>query len=242
MRKSYLCQLIIDGTVSSFGRLLNGQTIKNIVSVLLAVLFLCSGCSVARAAETDEPLPCREAEDWNALFDRRGRLTSGWLAADGIYTVKTEATFTRSVRGSPIILKPTAMFIFTAIRIHCSALKAGICLFPASRRRIPVFFVYMHACNSGDLMYALGDSPIGLFSKPVNFYTAPENGQPAANGMDTLYTYNAKAHPALSPKGALFVRYNVNSSGEQYTTDDHPRFFNRILLRRIEAEGMLPVK
>lgn len=72
MRKSYLCQLIIDGTVSSFGRLLNGQTIKNIVSVLLAVLFRGSGCSFARAAETDEPLPYREAEDWNALFDRRG--------------------------------------------------------------------------------------------------------------------------------------------------------------------------
>lgn len=202
MRKSYLCQLIIDGTVSSFGRLLNGQIIKNIVSVLLAALFLCSGCSVARAAETDEPLLCRAAEDWNALFDRRGRQTPGWLAADGIYTVKTEATFTRSVRGSPIILKSTAMFIFTAIRIHCRALKAGICLFPASRRRIPVILVYMHACNSGDLMYAHSDSPIGPFSEPVIFYSAPENGQLAANGMDTLYTYNAKAHPALSPEGA----------------------------------------
>ena len=53
------------------------RTMKNIVSVLLAALFFCSGCSFARAAETDEPLPCREAEDWNALFDRRGRLTPG---------------------------------------------------------------------------------------------------------------------------------------------------------------------
>lgn len=48
------------------------------------------------------------------------------------------------------------------------------------------------------------------FSEPVKFYTATENSQPAANGMDTPYAYNAKAPPALSPEGALLVRYKLN--------------------------------
>ena len=84
--------------------------------------------------------------------------------------------------------------------------------------------VYMHATISGRLAYALGDSPYGPFSEPVFFYDAPEHGAAAANGKDVLYTYNAKAHPALSPAGELLISYNVNSSGEQYTTDYHPRF------------------
>ena len=84
--------------------------------------------------------------------------------------------------------------------------------------------VYMHATMSGRLAYALGDTPWGPFSEPVFFYDAPEHGAAAANGTDTLYTYNAKAHPALSPDGELLISYNVNSTGEQYTTDYHPRF------------------
>ena len=84
--------------------------------------------------------------------------------------------------------------------------------------------VYMHATMSGRLAYALGDTPRGPFSEPVFFYDAPEHGAAAANGTDTLYTYNAKAHPALSPEGELLISYNVNSTGEQYTTDYHPRF------------------
>ena len=372
------------------------RTMKNIVPVLLAALFFCSGCSFARAAETDEPLLCREAEDWNALFDRRGRLTPGWLAADGIYTVKTEENKTVFIfsdtligksdeKGKPknaamanhsaAVLRGTqpllqhmtyyfgangarwdtgnlfggrywlfdcvylshtlyilafepsetwkplnvrlisvpvvngtpdfsrysvqeaspALCRWTADGSYCYAFGQGItdnsqidgyvyiygykdplqsfesrdllvsrikaedfgdftklrywngedwcneieyaadiaenvsCEMSCTRiadgpLKGKYILVYMHACNSGDLMYALGDSPIGPFSKPVIFYSAPENGQPAANGMDTLYTYNAKAHPALSPEGALLVSYNVNSSGEQYTTDYHPRF------------------
>jgi len=78
---------------------------KKTVSVLLSALFLCSGCSFARAAETDEPLLCREAEDWNALFDRRGRQTPGWLAADGIYTVKTEENKTVFIFSDTLIGK-----------------------------------------------------------------------------------------------------------------------------------------
>ncbi|MBQ6067447.1 MAG: hypothetical protein IJK89_11580 [Clostridia bacterium] len=100
---------------------------------------------------------------------------------------------------------------------------------PSGAHKGRFLLVYMHACNSGRLMYALGDSPVGPFDEPVCFYTAPEKDAPAANGKDTLYTYNAKAHPALSQGETWLISYNVNSSGEQYTTDYHPRFLYLIL-------------
>ena len=101
--------------------------------------------------------------------------------------------------------------------MSCTKILSG----PAAGKYI---LVWMWATISGRLAYALGDTPYGPFSEPVFFYDAPENGTSAANGTDTLYTYNAKAHPALSPDGELLISYNVNSSGVQYTTDYHPRF------------------
>ncbi len=101
--------------------------------------------------------------------------------------------------------------------MSCTKLPSG----PQTGKYI---LVYMYATISGRLAYALGDTPCGPFSGPVFFYDAPENGAPAANGTATLYTYNAKAHPALSSEGELLISYNVSSSGEQYTTDYHPRF------------------
>ena len=101
--------------------------------------------------------------------------------------------------------------------MSCTRLPSG----PQAGKYI---LIYMYATMSGRLAYALGDTPWGPFSEPVFFYEAPEHGETAANGRDTLYTYNAKAHPALSPAGELLISYNVNSTGEQYTTDYHPRF------------------
>ena len=101
--------------------------------------------------------------------------------------------------------------------MSCTRLPSG----PQAGRYL---LVYMYATISGRLAYALGDAPWGPFSEPVFFYDAPESGAAAANGRDTLYAYNAKAHPALSPSGELLISYNVNSTGEQYTTDYHPRF------------------
>lgn len=371
------------------------RTDKKLFSVLLALMFLLSFLPV-RAGAAAETFSCRPAEEWNRLFDRRGRVASSWLAADGIYSVATgngKTTFIFSdtligqsdlkgktkgaqmanhsaavlegklpdparitfyygekglrrdagnlfggrywlfdcvylngtlfllafepsetwkplnvrvvsvpvVNGTPVFSActvggPDARLCFwSADGAYCCAFGQGItdcseedgyvyiygfkdpidhfesrdlivaripaadfgdfsklrywngagwgtqiedcadiaenvsCEMSCTKLESGAFrgrylLVYMHACNSGRLMYALGDSPVGPFDPPVEFYVAPEKDRPAANGNDTLYTYNAKAHPAFSSGGRILVSYNVNSSGEQYTVDYHPRF------------------
>lgn len=48
----------------------------------------------------------------------------------------------------------------------------------------------------------IGDSPIGPWGDIIELYTTPESDQ----GM---FTYNAKAHPALSKPGELIISYNT---------------------------------
>lgn len=86
--------------------------------------------------------------------------------------------------------------------------------------------VYTKNVQSSHVMYAIGDSPVGPFSEPVEFYTCPETGVTSTARNGTLYTYNAKAHPHLSADGKLLVSYNVNNSGAvaAHTSDYHPRF------------------
>ncbi|MCI8360400.1 MAG: DUF4185 domain-containing protein [Clostridiales bacterium] len=85
--------------------------------------------------------------------------------------------------------------------------------------------VYTNNTQGPEMMYAIGDSPVGPFDTPVQFYAAPEHDTPSADGAGTRYTYNAKAHPHLSGDGKLLVSYNCNMrDGQQYSTDYHPRF------------------
>ncbi len=85
--------------------------------------------------------------------------------------------------------------------------------------------VYTNRTEGSEVMYAIGDSPVGPFSEPVCFYTTPEHGQTGADGSSKYYTYNAKAHPHLSSGDKLLVSYNCNiRDGEQYSVDYHPRF------------------
>ena len=86
--------------------------------------------------------------------------------------------------------------------------------------------VYTKGVQTAHVMYAIGDSPVGPFSEPVEFYTCPETGAAAKGGNGTLYTYNAKAHPHLSADGKLLVSYNVNDNYglAGHTYDYHPRF------------------
>lgn len=86
--------------------------------------------------------------------------------------------------------------------------------------------VYTKGVQTAHVMYAIGDSPVGPFSEPVEFYTCPETGAAAKGGNGTLYTYNAKAHPHLSEGGKLLVSYNVNDNYglAGHTYDYHPRF------------------
>lgn len=86
--------------------------------------------------------------------------------------------------------------------------------------------IFTKGVQTAHMMYAIGDSPVGPFSEPVEFYTAPESDAPAKGGEGGLYTYNAKAHPHLSTEGRLLVSYNVNDRYglAQNTYDYHPRF------------------
>ena len=87
--------------------------------------------------------------------------------------------------------------------------------------------VYTQYTRSGNIMYAIGDTPYGPFDTPVKCYHAPEHGEVGAGGSGTRVVYNAKAHPHLSSGDKLLISYNVNVEGEgvrQWTTDYHPRF------------------
>lgn len=86
--------------------------------------------------------------------------------------------------------------------------------------------VYTQGVQTAHMMYAIGDSPVGPFDEPVEFYTAPESGQPSHGATGSLYTYNAKAHPHLSQDGKLLISYNVNDNYGIATDvyDYHPRF------------------
>ncbi|MBQ6421136.1 MAG: DUF4185 domain-containing protein [Clostridia bacterium] len=372
------------------------KMIQKTLSVVSALLMLFSSVGTAPVALAEAPFACRQADDWNDLFDRRNQYIRGWLAADGIYTVATGAdktvflfsdtlvgrsdkngktqdawmpNHTAAVLKGTLPLRSGMTFYYGSegkrqdgynlfggrywlfdgvsigdtlyilafepsdqmkplcVRLVCVPVKHGepqwarytvgdsipeLCAPSADGRYIYAFgqgitdctgedgyvyiygfrdplvngesrdlivsrikaedfgdfsrltywdgdswcgeigqsagvaenvgcemsvtrlpsgpdagkyiLVYMYATMSGRLARQLADTPYGPFSDPVFFYDAPEHGQKAANGTDTLYTYNAKAHPALSPAGELLVSYNVNSSGEQYTTDYHPRF------------------
>ncbi len=65
----------------------------------------------------------------------------------------------------------------------------------------------------------LGKHPWGPFGDIEVIWHAPESRQ------ENFYTYNAKAHPHLSPAGKLLISYNVNSFDFLKDLDKHPKFY-----------------
>ena len=57
-----------------------------------------------------------------------------------------------------------------------------------------------------DLYIRIGDSPVGPFGPRIDIYRTSEE-----DDGQSIYTYNAKAHPSLSPDDAWLVSYNVNT-------------------------------
>lgn len=111
-------------------------------------------------------------------------------------------------------------------RVSCEVSVTPITVGPYKGKYIAV---YTQDVQSDRIMYAIGDSPVGPFDKPVQCYTVPETGDPAVGGKGTLYTYNAKAHPHISPAGTLLISYNVNVNGDdhaRHTNDYRPRFIS----------------
>ena len=57
-----------------------------------------------------------------------------------------------------------------------------------------------------DLYIRVGDSPVGPFGPRIDIFHTSE-----AEAGQEIYTYNAKAHPSISPTGEWLISYNVNS-------------------------------
>lgn len=111
-------------------------------------------------------------------------------------------------------------------RVSCEVSVTPVTVGPYKGKYIAV---YNQDVQSNRIMYAIGDSPVGPFDTPVQCYTIPETGLPAEGGKGTLYTYNAKAHPHISPAGTLLISYNVNVNGDDHarnTSDYRPRFLS----------------
>jgi hypothetical protein len=60
---------------------------------------------------------------------------------------------------------------------------------------------------SDEVFMRVGDSPSGPFGPKIVIYKTSETNKDRG-----IYTYNAKAHPALSKNGELLISYNVNTS------------------------------
>ncbi len=67
--------------------------------------------------------------------------------------------------------------------------------------------IFTYDVNTPYVSYAIGESPVGPFSKPQKIYKAPEQ----EIYKSTTYTYNAKAHPHLSSSTKVLVSYNTNT-------------------------------
>lgn len=65
-----------------------------------------------------------------------------------------------------------------------------------------------------NIMMQVGDSPAGPFGPRLQLWDTRKDIT-----EEGLFTYNAKAHPAISKEGELLISYNVNSSD----------FFNQVL-------------
>lgn len=86
--------------------------------------------------------------------------------------------------------------------------------------------VYCRDVQTRDMMYAVGESPAGPFGPGILFHRAQEQDTYNPFNGGNTYTYNAKAHPHLSPPGRLLVSYNVNQGGGNPATTEiyRPRF------------------
>jgi len=92
---------------------------------------------------------------------------------------------------------------------------------------------------SGPVCIARANTAVGPFSQPEVIWTPPET-EISAN----TFTYNAKAHPHLTPEDELLISYEVNtfSFSEHFQNADiyHPRFI-RLIYDHHEATGIREV-
>jgi hypothetical protein len=84
----------------------------------------------------------------------------------------------------------------------------------------------MKSTISGQVAYAIGNSPVGPFGSYFTIYQTLEHTQ-----FKGGFTYNAKLHPNLSAHDRLMVSYNVNSNDFSTLMDArvyYPRFIQLV--------------
>lgn len=83
--------------------------------------------------------------------------------------------------------------------------------------------VFQDYVNSPTVCCRIADTPVGPFSEARALYSCPEVAKGCA-----VYTYNAKAHPHITPGEGLLVSYNVNTCNWEMNMQDatiySPRF------------------
>ncbi len=87
--------------------------------------------------------------------------------------------------------------------------------------------------TSGNVAYAISDTPYGDFSEYTIIYNTIENTY-----LNGAFTYNAKLHPNLSTDNKLIISYNVNSSNfSAFANADiyYPRFISMTEIRKEES-------
>lgn len=80
-----------------------------------------------------------------------------------------------------------------------------------------------------DLYIRVGESPVGPFGPRINVYRTSEQ-----DAGQEIYTYNAKAHPSLSPEGEWLVSYNVNARRWDSLIENADIYRPRFLWMKIE--------
>ncbi len=86
--------------------------------------------------------------------------------------------------------------------------------------------VYMDGSVSGNIMYALSDTPWGPFDEPQIVLCTPENEDSTLVQTEGCWTYQAKAYPHLSYDDKLLISYNINTFNNTYQDNFtyRPRF------------------
>ena len=77
-----------------------------------------------------------------------------------------------------------------------------------------------------DICLRVGPTPVGPFGPRITLYKTTND----IKGPD-LFTYNAKAHPALSAEGELLISYNVNSFKFLQNIEKKPNLYRPRFIR-----------
>ena len=90
---------------------------------------------------------------------------------------------------------------------------------------------YQYRSIQPDVAIQIGDSPVGPFGPMKKVWSAED----AIKKDDDFFAYNAKAHPNLSPEGAVLISYNVNSFDFHNDIIHSPNLYRpRFILLEIE--------